>query len=290
MRHYIFVMILMFLGVATTSYAQRTRKVHGEYIYHAPENVSLEQAKKTALSRAQIQALGDEFGTVVAQHNATLMNNTNGSTQTDFTSLSSSDVKGEWLETIGEPKYEISYEQGMLVVKCAVSGKARELVATQNSFVAKILRNGTEDRFESDNFKSGDDLYLSYQSSTKGYVAVYLIDDSKNAYCLLPYQSSQDGKVRVDANTRYVFFNSKTAAPLFQPADVDEYNMTCEKAAETNYIYVISSPNPFIKAIDNAVVGLPRELKYEDFQKWLTKNRTADKDMQVEIKTISVKK
>ena len=102
--------------------------------------------------------------------------------------------------------------------------------------------------------------------------------------------ASQDGKVRVDANTRYVFFNSKTAAPLFQPADVDEYNMTCEKAAETNYIYVISSPNPFIKAIDNAVAGLPRELKYEDFQKWLTKNRTADKDMQVEIKTISVKK
>ena len=290
MRHYIFVMILMFLGVATTSYAQRTRKVHGEYIYHAPENVSLEQAKKTALSRAQIQALGDEFGTVVAQHNATLMNNTNGSTQTDFTSLSSSDVKGEWLETIGEPKYEISYEQGMLVVKCSVSGKARELVATQNCFVAKILRNGTEDRFESDNFKSGDDLYLSYQSSTKGYVAVYLIDDSKNAYCLLPYQSSQDGKVGVDAHTRYVFFNSKMAAPLFQPADVDEYKMTCEKAAETNYIYIISSPNPFIKAIDNAVAGLPRELKYEDFQKWLTKNRTADKDMQVEIKTISVKK
>ena len=59
MRHYIFVMILMLLGVATTSYAQRTRKVHGEYTYHAPENVSLEQAKKTALSRAQIQALGD---------------------------------------------------------------------------------------------------------------------------------------------------------------------------------------------------------------------------------------
>ena len=148
MRHYIFVMILMLLGVATTSYAQRTRKVHGEYIYHAPENVSLEQAKKTALSRAQIQALGDEFGTVVAQHNATLMNNTNGSTQTDFTSLSSSDVKGEWLETIGEPKYEISYEQGMLVVKCSVSGKARELVATQNSFAAKILRNGQKGTYQ----------------------------------------------------------------------------------------------------------------------------------------------
>ena len=290
MRHYIFLMIWMLLGVASTGYAQKTKKVHGEYIYHAPENVSIEQARQTALSRAQIQALGDEFGTVVAQHNATLMNNTNGSTHTDFTSLSSSDVKAEWLETIGEPKYEISYEQGMLVVKCSVTGKARAIVAKQNNYVAKILCNGIEDRNEGENFKSGDDLYLAYQSATKGYLAVYLIDDNKNAYCLLPYQSSKDGKVEVDANTRYVFFNQKTAQPLFNSSDVDEYTMTCDKASETNYIYIISSPNPFIKAIDNAVEGLPRELKYDDFQKWLSKNRTADKDMQVEIKTIVVKK
>ena len=290
MRHYIFLMIWMLLGVASTGYAQKTKKVHGEYIYHAPENVSIEQARQTALSRAQIQALGDEFGTVVAQHNATLMNNTNGSTHTDFTSLSSSDVKGEWLETIGEPKYEISYEQGMLVVKCSVTGKARAIVAKQNNYVAKILCNGIEDRNEGENFKSGDDLYLAYQSATKGYLAVYLIDDNKNAYCLLPYQSSKDGKVEVDANTRYVFFNQRTAQPLFNSSDVDEYTMTCDKASETNYIYIISSPNPFIKAIDNAVEGLPRELKYDDFQKWLSKNRTADKDMQVEIKTIVVKK
>ena len=290
MRHYIFLMIWMLLGVASTGYAQKTKKVHGEYIYHAPENVSIEQARQTSLSRAHIQALGDQFGTVVAQHNATLMNNTNGSTHTDFTSLSSSDVKGEWLETIGEPKYEISYEQGMLVVKCSVTGKARAIVAKQNNYVAKILCNGIEDRNEGENFKSGDDLYLAYQSATKGYLAVYLIDDNKNAYCLLPYQSSKDGKVEVDANTRYVFFNQKTAQPLFNSSDVDEYTMTCDKASETNYIYIISSPNPFIKAIDNAVEGLPRELKYDDFQKWLSKNRTADKDMQVEIKTIVVKK
>lgn len=283
-------MIWMLLSVASSGYAQKTKKVHGEYIYHAPENVSIEQARQTALSRAQIQALGDEFGTVVAQHNATLMNNTNGSTHTDFTSLSSSDVKGEWLETIGEPKYEISYEQGMLVVKCSVIGKARAIVAKQNNYVAKILCNGIEDRNEGENFKSGDDLYLAYQSATKGYLAVYLIDDNKNAYCLLPYQSSKDGKVEVDANTRYVFFNQKTAQPLFNSSDIDEYTMTCDKASETNYIYIISSPNPFIKAIDNAVEGLPRELKYDDFQKWLSKNRTADKDMQVEIKTIVVKK
>lgn len=290
MKHYLSIIILMLLGIATTSYAQKVKKVQGEYIYHAPENVSLEQAKQTALNRAQIQALGDEFGTIVAQHNATMMNNTNGSTNTDFTSLSSSDVKGEWLETVGEPKYDITYEQGMLVVKCTVSGKARELVASQNNFIAKILRNGIEDKFESGNFKSGDDLYLSYQTSVKGYIAVYLVDDAKNAYCLLPYQSSTDGKVAVEANQKYIFFNQKTAAPLFQAYEVDEYNMTCEKSSETNYVYVISSPHPFVKAIDNAVAGLPRELSFDDFQKWLSKNRTQDKDMQVDIKTIIVEK
>lgn len=290
MKHYLSIMILLLLSIATTGYAQKIKKVQGEYIYHAPENVSLEQAKQTALSRAQIQALGDEFGTIVAQHNATMMSNTNGSTNTDFTSLSSSDVKGEWLETIGEPKYEISYEQGMLVVKCTVSGKAREIVAGQNNFVAKVLCNGTDDKYESGNFKSGDDLYLAFQSSAKGYLAVYLIDANKNAYCLLPYQSSTDGKVAVDANTRYVFFSQKDAAPLFTPNQVAEYNMTCEKASETNYIYVISSPNPFVKAIDNAKEGLPRELSFDNFQKWLSKNRTQDKDMQVEIKTITINK
>lgn len=282
--------ILILLGFSYTSFAQSMKKVHGEYIYHAPENVSLEQAKQTALSRAQIQALGDEFGTIVSQHNATLLDNNNGKSNTDFTSLSSSDVKGEWIETIGTPKFDISYEQNMLVVKCSVSGKAREIVAAKNNVVAKILRNGTNDKFESYNFKNGDDLFLSYQTSAKGYVAVYLIDQDKNAFCLLPYQSSTDGKVAVEANKPYVFFSSKTSLPLFQPNEVDEYNLTCEKAAETNYIYIISSPHPFIKAIDKGNVGLPRELSFDDFQKWLSKNRTQDKDMQVEIKTISITK
>ena len=48
-------------------------------------------------------------------------------------------------------------------------------------------------------------MLCCYQSATKGYLAVYLIDDNKNAYCLLPYQSSKDGKVesevRDGANT-----------------------------------------------------------------------------------------
>lgn len=272
-------------------FAQSVKRVKGEYIYHPPENVTLEQAKQTALERAQLQALADEFGTLVTQHNATTMHNVNGQSSTDFTSLSSSDVKGEWIETIGKPEYVIAYEQGMLVVKCTISGKAREITTAKSNFVAKVLRNGFDNRAEADNFKSGDDLFLAFQSPTNSYLAVYLVDASDNAFCLLPYRSSATGKVEVKANQRYVFFSEKTASPLCNPNEVDEYTMTCDRSSETNYIYVITSPNPFIKAVDNVMdEGLPRELSFTDFEKWLSKNRTHDKEMQVEVKTITVTK
>ena len=286
--------IILLLLLHTTLFlvpakAQSVKKVHGEYTYYAPDNITLEDAKRTALSRAQIQALADEFGTVVSQHNATIVQNADGTSTTDFTSLSSSDVKGEWIETIGEPEYEIDYQKGMLVVKCSVDGKAREIVSRAAEFVARVLRNGTEDKFESDNFKNGDDLFLSFQSTTESYLAVYLVDDSNTAYCLLPYRSSKDGKVKVNANQRYLLFSEKNAAPLFSPSDVDEYTMTCERSSETNYIYVVCSPNSFVKALDSVSdEGLPRELSFADFEKWLAKNRSRDKDMQVDIKTITV--
>lgn len=280
-------LLFAFLGI-TSCYAQHVKSVLGEYIYHAPENVSLEEAKRTALNRAQIQALTEEFGTVVSQHNATVMNNQNGQTNTGFTSLSGSDVKGEWLETIGIPQYEISYAQGMLVVKCTVRGKAREIVSGKIDFKAKVLKNGLEDKFESDAFRNGDDLFMSFQSPVKGFLAVYLVDDSQNAYCLLPYRSSKDGIVSIAANEKYILFSEKKATPLVHANEVDEYTMTCEKASESNYVYVVFSPHSFVKALDNAVDGLPRELSFAGFQKWLAKNRASDKDMQVEVKSITV--
>ena len=92
-------------------YAQKARKVCGEYIYYVPTNQSLEQAKNIALDRAKIKALADEFGTIVSQTNSTVLTNENGKTDNRFFSLSGSEVKGEWLENDGEPQYEILYEK-----------------------------------------------------------------------------------------------------------------------------------------------------------------------------------
>lgn len=103
--------LIILLALPLAFYAQKARKVCGEYIYYVPTNQSLEQAKNIALDRAKIKALADEFGTIVSQTNSTVLTNENGKTDNRFFSLSGSEVKGEWLENDGEPQYEILYEK-----------------------------------------------------------------------------------------------------------------------------------------------------------------------------------
>ena len=281
--------LLLFVLFTTVAYAQKLKNIEGEYTYHAPENVSLEQAKTTALDRAKIQALADEFGTIVSQYNTTIVENNNEQSNIDFSSIGGSEVKGEWIETLGEPIYNIMYEGDMFVVSVKVKGKAREITSAGIDFKAHVLKNGIEDRFESDLFVSGDDLYVSFRSPVKGFLAIYLMDANKQAYCLLPYRGQQDGIYAISANRRYLFFNENTASEDEQEM-IEEYVMTCEQQTEKNNIYVIFSPNKFIKANDNDKgEALPRELTHDAFQKWLTGCRKHDEKLSVQMFPITIK-
>lgn len=295
MKHRIHITLLLALIVAA-AFGQKMKTVEGEYVYFAPENVTIEQAKFTAVERAKIQALADGFGTIVSQSSTMSMVNLNGESSTNFLMLSGSDVKGEWIEDLGEPKIQVRYEGDMLVVTAKVKGKAREILSAGVDFTSKVLRNGKEDKFESDDFKNGDDLYLAFQTPTNGYLAVYLVDAENTAYCLLPYSNQTDGIYPVNANQRYIFF-SPEEAPASERALVDEYAMTCERQTEYNFIYVIFSRNQFTKAVDTAsdkqidgYAGVPRELSYENFQKWLTKCMKHDTEMNMKKIPITIKR
>lgn len=289
MIHRLFI-IVCFCFLCVGAFAQRTEKVRAEYIYHAPENISLEEAKCIALERAKIQVIADEFGTLVSQSNTTLVSNRNGESSSDFFSLGGSEVKGEWIETIGKPEYEINYEQGMLVVKAMVSGHIREIVSAQIDLKAEVLCNGTDLKFSRTDFKSGDDLYLYFQSPVNGYLAVYLLDEvSQMVYCLLPYKSSSEAVTPIVKDKPYIFFSAKHAGDKGHL--VDEYTMTCNNPVERNTIYVVFSPNEFAKANSNNVDELlPQELSFEEFQKWLVKGRNRDKKKVVKCKQIIINK
>lgn len=283
-------LVAILLAPVNVLHSQELVKVEGDYVYYAPENTTVEEAKNTALTRAKIQALADAFGTIVSQTNSTHINNDNGNTSTNFLSIGVSDVKGEWIETIGEPEYKVEYKQNILVVSVKVRGRARELISKKAEIDTKILRNGTEDKYEDSNFRNGDDLFVSFQSPIDGYLAIYLVDSEPRAYCLLPYREQTNGIYHVEANKRYVFFN-KTMAGQNEKHLVDEYVMTCAGSSEHNQIYIVFSPNQFVKANDiNSSNSLPRELDNDDFIRWLSKNRRLDTQLNCVMIPITIKK
>jgi hypothetical protein len=282
---YILLLISSFHALAQN----KAQTICGEYIYYAPSNVSMDDALKTAIERAKIAALADKFGTLISQNNSTVVKNENGQSTTDFTSLGGSEVKGEWIEDTEIPQTKVSYEKEMLVVQANVCGKAREITRAAVDFSAKILRNGTDIKFESGSFKNGDDFYLYFKSPVNGFLAVYLIDSEQKAYCLLPYANNSTGNVAIEHGKEYIFFSSKLVSPEEARA-IEEYKFTTEKSVEYNQIYIIFSPNEFTKANDSqAVKGLPRELTYSDFQHWIIKCRNRDNEIQVDEKMIEIR-
>ena len=179
----------------------------------------------------------------------------------------------------------------VLTLAMPATGAASGVVV---DYKAQLLRNGTDDSCADSVFRSGDALYLSFQSPASGFVAVYLLDAEGHASCLLPYQNQQGGIYAVMANQRYVFFN-RSLAPQ---DDADEYVMTCDHGEERNEVYVVFSPNQFIKALDYAsertttqegTAGLPRELDSDDFLRWLEACRQRDGSMVVKRFPITVK-
>lgn len=275
------------LSVALLSFG-KTKVVSTEYIYHIPDNISQEEARAISLQRAQSQAIADEFGCIVTQSSSVSISSHNGDTDTDFLSIGGSQLKGEWLETIGEPKYEFITNGNMMALKVSVKGKIRELEGTETPFDVKILRNGVTDADENDRFASGDTMYISFNAPMSGYLAVYLIDSEKQAFCLLPYQQSESGIFQTKANKKYLLFHPEYALGVASDM-VDEYILETDKGRERNRILAIFSPNKFYKAADNSTSSeLPRNLSYATFQKWLSKMKQRDTDLSVVEKSIVI--
>ncbi len=282
--------ILPIILVFTPCFAQKTVKVSAEYVYVAPENVTLEQAKLTALDRAKIQAIADEFGTLVNQSNTTYIENQNGESKINFQSLGGSEVKGEWVETFGEPEYDIAFEQNMLVVHVKVKGQIKESASLKIPLTVQVLCNGTTTQHEREEFRNGDDLFLRFQSPVDGFVAIYLIDYSEQTvFCMLPYSQSPDAVQKIERDKAYIFFSVKEAQPETRDI-VDEYILTCNGNIERNDIFVVFSPEEFAKAnVSKTELSQPGILSFNEFNQWLAKTRKQNDKIQLYSKSLTIK-
>ena len=190
------------------------------------------------------------------------------------------------IEDLKEPEVKVVgvTEEGIIIVSAKVEGKARAIGNDASDFEVMTLRNGTSKRYADTEFKDYDRLYLFFKAPADGYVAAYLIDEKQNVTCLLPHEGDSDGQQSVKHDKEYVFF-SEQHDPGFMGKD--GLVVTCDdEQLELNRIYVIFSPNSFVKANDNAGEKLGygnlqrlRNLSLKDFSSWMSKLCARDKKM-----------
>lgn len=263
-----------------------------DYISDNPHETP-EQAEQSALILAKQKALEEHFGLDVVGINSTLQRNRQEGDQvtstSDVFSIRETSVRGKWIETTIEKILEKKFEKGFWHVRVYVAGRARNH-STDKPEIQYAFINNAHDRQNRDQYYDGDDIYLRFSSPVSGALCVYLVDAEQNAYCLLPYQSSTMGYQSVEANHAHLFFSTAT------DLQADEYTLNCEKSSEQNALYVIFSPNTFTKAVDQQAgknwrdEQLPRQLSYQDFMKWLSKNQTRDENMVVRREIVTIRK
>ncbi len=279
----IIVTAVVAIFMATTAVAASPVKtVKGEYTYYGDKATSPAECKRLALEGARLDALAKEYGTIVTQDVLQADRIDSKGEANKFLSLSSTEVKGEWIADDGEPEFEITLDKDdNLVVRCKVKGKAREISNESTEFDARGLRNGTKPGNASTDFYDGDDLYLYFTAPVDGYVSVFLSLEDGNVYQMLPYLSDTKGEAKVKRNYDYVFFDPTKAEGTF--GTPDQFRIATAGVIEFNKIYVVFSPSYFAKPVmraRNSMEELP-SMSEDDFSKWLVKSRRNDSKMGV---------
>lgn len=268
--------------VTTAVAASPVKTVKGEYTYYGDKATSPAECKRLALEGARLDALAKEYGTIVTQDVLQADRIDSKGEANKFLSLSSTEVKGEWIADDGEPEFEITLDKDdNLVVRCKVKGKAREISNESTEFDARVLRNGTKPGNASTDFYDGDDLYLYFTAPVDGYVSVFLSLEDGNVYQMLPYLSDTKGEAKVKRNYDYVFFDPTKAEGTF--GTPDQFRIATAGVIEFNKIYVVFSPSYFAKPVmraRNSMEELP-SMSEDDFSKWLVKSRRNDSKMGV---------
>lgn len=270
--------------------AQELRTASGSELFVIPKNMTLEQAEASAVEQAKLRIIADNFGTIVDSGTTMIMSNSNGESYSRSFTFGETEVKGEWIETTSGPFIEKKVINDEFVLEVTIAGKIREIVTAPVLFNAKVLRNGVTDNCESDSFRNGDYMYMSFQSPEDGYLSIY-ITDGNDVQCLYPYKGLPSEYMHVSADIRHLFF-SKEHSGIIDPNRVDKCRLGCQNDNEPNRIYLIFSPNKYSKAVDYSASEdkMPRHLSFKEFHNWLSKLRRLDKELTCQTFDILISK
>ncbi|MDE5789680.1 MAG: hypothetical protein K2H96_00425 [Muribaculaceae bacterium] len=274
--------------------------------YYAPLSMPPAQARQEAIYRAQVEAIRKAYGTSVAETSLAIQSEGGGQERDSYYAVGECDVRGEWIETIGEPEWKIIPGERETYYEVTLKGRIREIPGGRADLDVRLLSNGTDkerDWVKDATFRVGDYLYLYFKSPVDGYLACYLGDDDERMtmQCLVPYDGMRDGVFPVEAAKEYILFSREDAGESLRGL-TRRLKMNARNEWDINQVYIIFSPNKFIKASDSSDMSktvvdsktgeevslMPRTTDFISFQKWLSRQRKRDKDLQIVKSLINI--
>lgn len=248
-------------------------------------------AKAQVLERAKIEAIGQNFGTVVTETSVSVIKDG----KSDYSSYGVCDVRGEWIETISED-WETNSAGNEINYKVRLKGRIREWNASAVDVQATLLCNGTDlekNKLRLNTYLDGDSVYAHFRTPEDGYLAIFITDESEQRIVqrLLPYPGQKTAVAYpVEADKDYFFF-SRGKATSAERRYVRKILMACNEQTETSQFYFVFSTQPFSRPNDVMVdKNKPNQLTFSDFHQWLAEHRKKDSNMVVRKEFVEIRK
>lgn len=269
----------------------------------ATKNESEASAKQRAIEAAQLEGLYKAFGMSISQMYEITESSEDG---TQAFSISTTDVNGEWIQDLAEPKITVKPSDGGYWYIATVKGRGRRIAREHVDLDVRFLYGLDEDRQQcKGDYDEGDNFYLYFCSPIDGYLTVYLRDDDENQtmQAILPYEGQGGEAYTIKADKKYIFFSKEKAEPEMAKF-TRALKLYSRKWVDVNTVYIVFSPNPFSRSkttenkseeqtvnIGSQKINLmPRETTAKNFRKWLSKRQCEDYKLQLKQKQITIKK
>lgn len=295
-----FSLFLAFSLACTGVFSQKISHVVGEAQMKVEDHMTKEQAREKVKELAMIDAVQNEFGSYVGQE--TDIEVAEG--KVSYNIIGGTKVKGEWVRTkdIGftEDSRTTTGEYGKeheTWITCRIKGVAKKAIPKARLFVQSL--NCPMITCRTEDYQSGESLYLHFKSPVHGYLSVFL-SDGKTVYRLLPYDDMQEGNIKsvfVEADKEYILFNKEHNN--MDGVKADEYELYTYMEIEDNDLYIVFAEAPYSKPILEQGQDLseykenyriPKSLDADDFEEWLADNKALMESFQVIRNRITISK
>lgn len=280
------ILATIFLSVPLWAFGQRIEKVHGQSTFEVTDNtpMTLYEAKKHAIDQAQADGIKKVFGERVTSDMEIVNEERNGKVVSRFRETTRSVANGQWIGNEKDPVINMDYDNGILYINADVWGTVREFSQSEVDlrwYVAVDSKDGQ--RVMTTQLLHKQRFYVHFQSSVNGYLAIYVLDQSGEASCILP---KEGGIYNVTGGKSYCLFDPDKdafAKPIW---------FTVDEEREDYQIVLLFSPRSFSKCIDEKATDNNKfnTVKAKYFESWLKRVQLEDPSMVVKQLPIAVLK